>query len=131
MRTEVLAKIPNLHSAGAVTGDQLPLVWMDHDIVDGTLVIIDPLDASVLGVPHFDEAILGAGHDPLPFTMELHTSDVPGMAGEGHDRLRIGRLDVEKLYIVIACGSEKPFVWGNAESIDLRVRMLDGPRANS
>ena len=62
--------------------------------------------------------------------MELNTSDVPGMAGEGYDRLRIGRLYVEQLYIVIACGSEKPFIGGNAESIDLRVRMLDCTRAN-
>ena len=122
---EILAKIPNLYTACAVTGDQLPLVWMYYNIVDGTLVIIDSLDASILSMPHLYKAIFRTRHNPLPFTMELHTRNVSGVARESHDRLWIGRLHIEKFYIVIAGCGKKSFIRGDAESIDLRIRMLD------
>jgi hypothetical protein len=53
------------------------------------------------------------------------------MAFENQERSRIGRADIKELNCVVAGCSEEALVGGDAESIDLRVRMLNSARADT
>jgi hypothetical protein len=52
----VLAEIPNAYVAAAVAGDQLALIGVDYDVVDGDAVRVVALDVAGAGIPDFDGA---------------------------------------------------------------------------
>ena len=92
---------------------------MDHHIIDRHPVVVASLYASVLGLPYLNPTILGTCHHPFSFTVKYHTGHVSQMTCKDHDRLWIGRSDVEKLDIVVARRSKVAFIWGDAEAVDL------------
>lgn len=63
--------------------------------------------------------------------MEGDSSDVVGVALECHQRIRVTRLGVKQLDIVVAGDGEEFLVGGDAEPVDLRVRVLDGAGTNA
>lgn len=58
--------------------------------------------------------------------MKCDASDIVGMAFEGQESIRVGRLDVVEFHIVAARSREESLVWRDAESVDLGVRVLNG-----
>ena len=63
--------------------------------------------------------------------MELYPCDVSCMARKHHDRLWIGRFDIKEFDIMVSGGGEVAFVGRDAETVDLRVWMLNYPGAYS
>ncbi|KAJ8106163.1 hypothetical protein OPT61_g9722 [Boeremia exigua] len=127
----VLAEVPDAHIAAAVAADQLALVGVDDDVVDGDAVGIVALDIATAGVPNLDRAVLARGDQPLGLAVEGDACDVAGVAIEGQDRVGVGRLDVVKLHRVVTSSGEVPFVGRDAEAIDLRVGVWDRAGANA
>ena len=86
----VLPQIPDPHISTTITRNQLALIGMDNDIIDGSdmgdniphrsAMGVVALDASSPSVPDFDSAILGAGDHPFALAMEGYACDVSGMA---------------------------------------------------
>lgn len=89
------------------------------------------LDAAGPRVPDLDRAILGAGDHPFPLAMEGHSGNVPGMAVEGEHRAWISGANVVEFDVVVSRCSEITLIGRNAETIDLRVGMLDCARADA
>ena len=54
MRALVLREVPDADVAAAVAGDELALVRVDDDVVDGGAVGVVALDVAGAGVPDFD-----------------------------------------------------------------------------
>ena len=106
MGTFVLAQVPNSNVTAAVTGNQLPLVWMNDNIIDRDFVIIVALYASCPRVPDLYSAILGAGDHPFALAVESYASDVTGMAIEGEDGTWIRGPYVVEFDIVVAGSGE-------------------------
>lgn len=48
------------------------------------------------------------------------------MTFEGHHGVGVGGLNVIELDIVVTAGGKEAFIGSDAETIDLRVRVLDG-----
>lgn len=93
-------------------------------------MIVASLDRAGSCFPDLDGAILRTCHHPFPFTVERYACDIPSVPFENKEWRRIGRADVEKLYGVMPRGSEEPLVWGDAQSIDLRVGVLNCARTD-
>lgn len=83
MRTVVLGQIPDAHTTAAVAADDLALVGVDHDIVDGTAVVVAALDGTGARLPDLDGTVLGARDHPLALAVEGDARDVAGMAIKG------------------------------------------------
>jgi hypothetical protein len=126
----VLGQVPKTNAPAAVAADDLALVRVDHDIIDRRAVVVAPPDGATARVPYLDSAILGARHHPFAVTVECYASDIAGMALENRGRSGIRGADVEQLDRVMAGSGEKALVGGDAESVDLRIGVLDGPRAD-
>jgi hypothetical protein len=62
--------------------------------------------------------------------MESYTSDVVGVAFEGHHRIRISGLDIVEFHIVATCCSNISLIGRDTQTIDLGFRVLDGARAD-
>lgn len=131
MSAFVLAQVPDSDIPATITGDQLTLIWMDDDVVDGMIVIVIALNARGPCIPDLDRAVLGAGHHPFALTVESEAGDVPSVAFEGQDGRRVGRTNIVELDGRMAGCSEPAFVWGDAQSINLRVWMLYGARTDA
>ena len=112
MRTFILAQVPDAHVARAIAGNQLALVGMDDDIVDGRDVRKDVADGGAVGVvaldtagarvPDLHGAVLGAGHHPFPLAVEGDAGDVVGVSVKGQHGTRVRRADVVELDVVVA-----------------------------
>ena len=122
----VFPQIPDSDTSPSITSNHLTLIGMNHHIIDRHPMVVASLYAPVLGLPYLDPTVFGARHHPLPLAVEYHTRDVPRVTCKDHDGLWIGRSDVEKLDIVVSSCGEVAFIWGDAQAIDLRVRMLYG-----
>lgn len=125
MRADTLSQVPDTHHAGAITTDQLALVGMDDDVIDGSSVDIVALETTSASIPHLNRPVLGAGDHPFALTVECDAGDVAGVTLKGHDRVGIGGLDVVELNIVVASSGKEALVRGDAEAIDLRVGVLN------
>lgn len=124
MRADAIAQVPDTHSARTIAANQLALVWMDHDVVDSGLVDVVSLQAAGARVPDLDRAVLGAGDHPAALAVERNARDIVGMALKVHHRIRVGRLDIVELDVGVARRREVSFVRRDAQSVDLRVRVL-------
>jgi hypothetical protein len=58
--------------------------------------------------------------------MECNASDIIGVTLKGQKGVGIGGLDIVKFDAVMASSCQKPLIWGNAKSIHLGIRMLNG-----
>jgi hypothetical protein len=127
----VLAQVPDAHVASTIAADELSLVGMDDDVVNGDAVRVVALHIPAPGVPDLDGAVFGRRDQPLGLAMECYAGDVGRVAVKGEDGIRVGRLDVVELDCVVAGGREVALVGGDAEPVDLRVWVWDGARADA
>jgi hypothetical protein len=127
----VLTQVPNAHVASAVAANELALIGVDDNIVDGHPVSVVALHIAAAGIPDFDGAVFGRRDQPLGLTVKRYAGDVGRVAVECKDGIGVGRLDVVKLDRMVAGGGEVALVGRNAEPVDLRVWVGDGARANA
>jgi hypothetical protein len=127
----ILSQIPETNAAAPITADNLALVRMDNDIIDGGPMIVAPLDHTGARVPDFDSAVLGARDHPFAIAVECHARDVARVALKDGGGSGVRRANVEQLYCVISSSGEVALVGGDAESVDLGIGMLNGSGADS
>lgn len=125
MRALVLPQIPNPYVAPSIARNQLPLIRMNDDVVNRGAMQIIALDTARARIPDLHRAVLGARHHPLPLAVERDAGDVARVAVEGEYGVGVRGADVVKLDIVVSGGGEIALVGGDAETIDLGVRVLD------
>ena len=104
---------------------------MDYYIVDRRAVRVAPLYRAASRLPDLDCAILGACDHPFSFAVKCDASNVAGMAFESEKRVRVRGFYVVELDCVVAGGGEETLVRGYAETIYLRVGVLDCSRADA
>ena len=63
--------------------------------------------------------------------MESYPSNVACVPIKRHDWVRVCRFDIVKLDIVMTGRRQVTFIGCDAEAIHLRIRMLDGARADA
>lgn len=131
VRAFVLAEIPDPDIAAAVTADELALVGVDDDVVDGAAVRVIALHRRRARVPDLDHAVFRAGDHPFALAVESHAGDVAGVALEDEKGGGIGRADVVQFDGVAAGRGQVAFVGRDAQPVDLGVRMLDRARTYS
>ena len=124
VRALVRGQIPHAHGTTSIAGDYLALVGMDDDVIHGRAMVVVALHGTTPGIPDLHGAVLGARNHPLALAVEGNTRDIAGVALEGEEGIRIRRLDVEEFDGVVPSGGEESLIGGDAESIDLRVRVL-------
>lgn len=131
MRAFILPQVPDPHAAPSIAGNQLPLIRMNHHIVDRALVQIVPLNTPRPRIPDLDRAILGARDHPFALAMESDARDVARVPVERQHGVRIRGADVVELDVVVPRGGEVALVGRDAEPVDLGVRVLDCARADA
>lgn len=131
MRTIVLSQIPDANTTAPVTADDLALIRVNHDIVDRAAVVVAALDGATARLPDLDSTILRARDHPFALAVERDARDVARVALEGQQGVGVGGLDVEELDGVVAGGREEALVGRDAQSVDLRVGVLDGTGADA
>lgn len=131
MTALILAQIPDPHVPAAITAYQLPLVRMDHHIIDRHAVHIVALYISTACIPYLDRTVFRRCDEPLALAVECYACDVGGVAVEGEDGVGVGGFDVVELDGVVAGGGEVALVGRDAEAVDLRVGVGDCARADA
>lgn len=131
MSADALTKIPDADHASAITANQLTLVWVNDNVVDGGAVNIVALQSSSASIPNLHSTVLRACDHPLALAVECDTSDVTCVPFEGHHGVGVGGLNVIELDIVVTAGGKETLIGSDTKAIDLRVRVLDGARADS
>lgn len=131
VRAVILRQVPDPHAAAPIAADDLALIRVDDDVVDGRPVVVVALDGPAPRLPDLDGAVLGRRHHPLALAVEGHASHVASVAVEGEHSVGVRRLDVVELHGVVACGGEVALVGGDAEPVDLRFGMLDRAGADT
>lgn len=99
---------------------------MDNDVIDRASVGIISLYATRSRVPDLNRPIFRAGDHPFTLAMEGYAGDIPAMSVKGKEGIRVCGADIVEFDIMVAGSSEVAFVRRNAETVDLRVGMLDG-----
>ena len=131
MNTLALTQIPHANHATTITADQFRLIGVDDHVVDREVVPVVALKAAAADVPDLDRAVLGAGHHPLALTVKSNPGHIIGVPLKGHQGLRVAGLGIVELHIVVTRDSQVSLVGGDAQPIDLGIRVLDGPGADS
>ena len=127
----VLSQVPNTNTSSAITANNLALVGMNDHIVDRAAVRVASLDGTTSSLPDLDKAIFRACDHPFSFTMKCNTRDIASMAFEGEERVGVGGLDIVELDRMVTSSRKETLVRRDAESIDLRVRVLDCARTDT
>lgn len=65
VRAAVFCEVPDLDAPLLVAADELALIRMDDDLVDGRLVVIVALNVTRPGIPDLERMVLGRGDEPL------------------------------------------------------------------
>lgn len=88
-------------------------------------MIITPLNAPRSRLPNLYRTILGTGNHPFSFAVEGDAGDVVGVSFECEDRIWVCGFDVVELDVGVGGGGEEALVGTYAETVDLRVGVLD------
>lgn len=127
----VLPKIPYSYVTASITCNKFSLVRMNYNIVDWMIVVVVALYTSSSSVPDLHRSVLRACDHPFPFTVKRCARDIPAVAIKCQDRCRVRGANVVKLDVMVACCCEPALIWGYAQSVDLRVGMLNRTRADA
>ena len=127
----VLGQVPEANAAAPIAADNLALVRMDNDIVDGGPVVVAPLDHAGARVPDLDCAVLGARDHPFAVAVEGNAGDIACVTLKDGEGSGVRGADVEQLDSVVASSGELALVGGNTQSVDLGVGVLDGSGADA
>lgn len=125
----VFGQVPDAYATTAVAADNLALVGMNDNIVDGGAVVVAALNGGRSRVPNLDGTVLGARNHPLAFAMKRNTRNVVGVALKYEKRIGVCRLNVKELDGVVAGDGEEALIGRYAETIDLRIGVLNGTGA--
>ena len=131
MRAVVFRKIPDAHTASAITGNDLALVWVDHYVVDRGAVRIASLNRTAPRFPNLDRAIFRTCDHPFSFAVECDACDVASVTFERQERVWVCGFDVVEFDCVMTSCGKETFVGRDTEAVDLGIRVLDCPRANA
>jgi len=119
------AEVEDAHVACSVGGDDFSLVRVDDYVVDGGGVGVIALNCAGARVPDFYGIVFGTGDHPFCVDVESNGCYVVGVAFEDHYWGGIGGFDVVEADDM-AAGCGKVFlVGGYAETVDLRLGVLD------
>lgn len=129
MRARILRQIPHADVARPVAADNLALVRVYDDVVGGTPMAVAALDRARPRLPDLDRAVLGARHHPFPLAVKRNPGNVARVALKRQQRARVRRFDVVEFDRLVSRRRQEPLVRRDAEPVDLRVGMLDRPRA--
>jgi hypothetical protein len=129
--TNTFAQVPDSNHSKVVTTDQLALVGVNDNIVDGCAVDIVALQATGASIPDFHGSILGAGDHPFSLAVEGNTGDVACVTLKCDHRVGVGGLNIKQLHIVVARSREESLIRSDAKAIDLRIRVLNSTGANT
>lgn len=108
-----LSKVPDSDVATSIRTHEFTLIRVDDHVVHRVGVLVVSLNQARSGVPDSDRHVLRAGDHPLALTVESHACDIVRVALKGHDRVRIGRLDVVEAHHVAAGSGKELLVWGD------------------
>lgn len=131
MRAVVLRKVPDPNTSTTVTTNDLALVGVDNYVVDWRAMKVAALNRAASSLPDLDSTILRARNHPFSLTVESYARDVTSVTFESQERVGVRGLDVIELDGMVTSSREESLVGGDAESIDLGVRMLNGSRADT
>jgi hypothetical protein len=131
MRAGVFCEIPNADASRAVAADDLALVRVDGDIIDGAAMAVAALDRAAARLPDLDGAVLRAGNHPFSLAVECDTRDIASVAFEDEKGSRVGGSDIKQFDGVMTGGGEEALVRRYTESVYLRVRVLNRARADA
>lgn len=82
----VFSEVPNPDITPSITSYYLPLIWVDHHVINRDTVIVASLNAPVFRLPYLYPPIFRTSNHPFAFTMESDTGNIPRVPGESHDR---------------------------------------------
>jgi hypothetical protein len=88
-------------------------------------MVVASLDGPGPCLPDLDGPVLGASYHPFPFTVKRNTCDIPSVALECQQWVRIRRLDVVQFDGMMASGGKVSLVGGDTETVHLGVRVLN------
>jgi hypothetical protein len=94
VRAIVLGQIPDAHASVSIAADYLSLIGVDDHIIRRAPVTIASLNRARPCLPDLDRTVLRASDHPFPFAVEGDACDVPGVAFECVERVRVRRLNV-------------------------------------
>lgn len=90
VRAVILRQVPDTNVSSAIAADDLALVWVDDDVVDGGAVVIASLDGTAASLPDLDGAILGTCDHPFALAVESDAGYIACVALEGEDGVWVG-----------------------------------------
>lgn len=104
MAAVVLCQIPDSHGSSTVAADDLALVGVNHDVIDGAPVTVGSLDGAAACFPDLDIAIFRGCDHPLALAVECNSGDITSVTFEGEEGIGVRRLDIVQLDGVVASG---------------------------
>ena len=119
MGTVVFGQVPYPDASRAIAANNLALIRVYDNVVDGMTVIVASLDGSCSCLPDLDGAVLRARDHPLALAVKGNSCDIARVALKGQERVRVRGLDVVELGRVVARCGEKSLVGRDAEAIHL------------
>jgi len=126
--TVVLGQIPYSDTSRPVATDNLTLIRVDYDIIRRAAMVIASLNRSSPCLPDLDSAVFGASNHPFSLAVKSDACDVAGMPLESQQWVRVRGFDIVELDGVMTSGGKVSFVGGDAEAVDLGIRMLNCTR---
>ena len=110
----VLAQIPYPHIPTSITANELALIGVYHDIVNGAAVRVIALHRSLPRIPYLHGAVFRTRDHPFPLAMKGDARDIAMVALEGQEGSWVRRADVVELDLFTTRGGEKTLVGGDA-----------------
>lgn len=126
VRAIILCQVPNSNTPTLVAANDFALVWVNDYIIDRCSMGITALHSATPSLPDFDCAILRACTHPLSLAVKLNACDIACMTFERKERVGVGGFYIVKLYRMISSSREEALIRGNAKTVDLGIRVLDG-----
>jgi hypothetical protein len=131
MRAVVLGKVPNTNTSSTITSNDFALVRVNDYISDWVAMGIASLNRTTSSLPNLDRAVLRACNHPLSLAVKCDTCNVACMSFKSEEGVWVGGFDVVELDSMMASSGEEALVWRYAETVDLRVRVLNCTRADT
>jgi hypothetical protein len=131
MRACVLGQIPKPDAPRSVAANDLALVRVDYHVVRWGAMVVAPLYCARPCLPYFDSAVFRACHHPFSLAVKGDACDVARVALKDKVWRWIGVSDFKELDCVMAGGGKISLVGRDAQTVHLRVWVLDRSRTDA